>query len=324
MVSIIIPAYNAERYLREALESALAQTYRDIEVIVVDDGSTDSTPEIIRDFAARDHRIKAIRQPNGGLSAARNAALDIASGEWLVFLDSDDLLYPDSVARLLEAAENSGCNLVHGAWTRGLDLNNASTNSGEKLGVEALTWYELVERILYQTSDLIPTAWGKIYRRDVFSNKRFREGITYEDLDIFYWLGNTDGRIAVTSTPVYFYRDNPSSITNTFTPSRLDVLAVTERLEEYIAANHPSLLPAARDRRLSANFNMLCLLAIHDCEGRYADVADRCFALIKSYRRASLFNPRVRLKNKIGILLSYLGRGGLRIVSPLVYGRKAR
>lgn len=324
MVSIILPAYNAELYLREALESALVQTCRDIEVIVVDDGSTDSTPEIIREFVDRDPRVRTIRQANGGLSAARNAALDIASGEWLVFLDSDDLLYPDSVAILLEAAERTGCSIVHGAWTRGLTPDVATINSGEEPLVTTLTWHELVERILYQTSDLIPTAWGKIYRRDVFGDKRFREGITYEDLDIFYRLGTADGRIAVTSAPVYFYRDNPSSITNTFTPSRLDVLAVTARLEEYIAANHPSLLPAARDRRLSANFNMLCLLAIHDRGGEYGDVASRCLGVIKSYRRASLFNPRVRIKNKIGILMSYLGRGCLKSVAPLVYGRKTR
>lgn len=323
MVSIIIPAYNAERYLREALESALAQTYRDIEVIVVDDGSTDSTPEIIREFAVRDRRIKAIRQANGGVSAARNAAIAQSAGEWISFLDSDDCLYLWSIGFMMDVARESGCQLVYGAWTSGATFKSYPTPAGRpKFSIHERE--EVFEKVLYQTADILPVPWGKLYHRSLFDSMKFEEGVIYEDLDLFYKLTPSRNRIAVTSAPVYFYRDNPSSITNTFTPSRLDVLAVTERLEEYIAVNHPSLLPAARDRRLSANFNMLCLLAIHDREGRYADVADRCFALIKSYRRASLFNPRVRLKNKIGILLSYLGRGGLRIVSPLVYGRRAR
>ena len=96
----------------------------------------------------------------------------------------------------------------------------------------------------------------------------FDEGCIYEDLDLFYKVEGRDGKIAVIDAPVYFYRDTPGSLTNRFSPARLDVLKVTSRLEDFMAGNCPGLLPAARDRRLSANFNMYCLLAIHDLEWR--------------------------------------------------------
>ena len=121
MVSIIIPAFNAEKYLRECLDSAVGQTCRDIEIIVVDDGSTDSTGRIIAEYATCDNRVRPLVQPQSEVSAARNAALRIAGGEWVSFLDSDDVLYPDSIKMLLGAAQVSGCDLVYGGWRRGIE-----------------------------------------------------------------------------------------------------------------------------------------------------------------------------------------------------------
>lgn len=315
MVSIIIPAYNAEKYLRECLDSAVGQTHRDVEIIVVDDGSTDSTAEIVGEYVAADSRVKLIRQANAGLSASRNVALDHAQGEWIMFLDSDDVLYPNSVETLCRFNNNR---LIYGGLLSGYQFEE---NNCAESGVEVLDSAELIEKVLYQTYGILPTAWGKLYHRDLFDDIRFDESLIYEDLDIFYKLADKAGRIAVTNTPIYFYRKNPDGLTGAFRPSRLDVLDVTRRIEEYISARYPALLPAARDRRLSANFNMYCLLSLHDRDHRYAAVARDCWHIIRTYRRESLFNPRVRFKNKIGILVSYFGQTALRLLSPLVYGR---
>lgn len=314
MVSIIIPAYNAEKYLRECLDSAVGQTHRDIEIIVVDDGSTDSTAEIVGEYVAVDSRVKLIRQANAGLSASRNVAIDHAQGEWIMFLDSDDVLYPNSVETLCRFNNNR---LIYGGLLSGYQCEE---NNCSESRAEVLDSAELIEKVLYQTSGILPTACGKLYHRDLFDDIRFDESLIYEDLDIFYKLADKAGRIAVTNAPIYFYRKNPDGLTGTFRPSRLDVLDVTRRIEEYISARHPALLPAARDRRLSANFNMYCLLSIHDRNHRYAAVARDCWHIIRTYRRESLFNPRVRFKNKIGILVSYFGQTALRLLSPLVYG----
>lgn len=323
MVSIIIPAYNVEKYLRECLDSALGQTFSDIEVIVVDDGSTDSTPEIIREYASRDPRLKPLTRPNGGLSEARNSGLEVARGERVVFLDGDDLLAPTAVCRLVEAAEQSGAHYVEGRWIQGADSSLISRHSGPS---GALTVYDAgtyIEKVLYQDK-VYPSAWCKMFSHRLFDNLRFRPGILYEDLDFFYRLADEAGRIAVIQDFIYFYRMNPAGLTGSFSPRRFDVLDVTRRIEDYIAIHHPKLLPAARDRRLSAAFNMFGLIAAYDKAGVHAAVAADCWNLIRSYRRESLFNPRVRIKNKAGIMLSFFGNRVLAFVSGIVYGNSFR
>lgn len=317
MVSIIIPAFNAEKYLRECLDSAVGQTCRDVEIIVVDDGSKDLTGRIASEYASRDSRVKLFTKPNGGLSSARNHGVACSRGEWITFLDADDALFPDAVSLMLSVAGKHGMEIVCGGYVEGRAF------SPRERGVMrdyTLCSVEAVEAALYQHS-ITTMAWGKLYSRRIVETERFTEGIWYEDIDFFYRAYDLVARIAFIDAPVYFYRVNEGSFLHTFTPSRCDVLAVTERIERYMERRHPDLLPAARDRRLSANFNMFCLLAVNDRSGRYSRIADGCWALIRRYRRESLTNPRVRLKNKIGILVSYLGAGMLRAVSPLVYGR---
>lgn len=319
MVSIIIPAYNVEKYLRECLDSALGQTFSDIEVIVVDDGSTDSTPEIIRGYAARDSRVKSVTRPNGGPSRARNAGLYASRGEWIVFLDSDDVLAPSAVERLVEAAWQSGAPYVEGQWTAGTDsaaIRHNDPKGGDSAVYDAEAY---IEKILYQDG-VTPSPCCKLFARPLFDELQFRADTIYEDLDICCHIAEKAGKIAVLPDQLYFYRMNPVSLTHTFSPRRFDVLDVTRKIEEYVSDNYPRLLPAARDRRLSAAFNMFGLIAAYDKEGVYSAVADKCWNLICSYRRESLFNPCVRLKNKVGIAVSYMGRGLLSVLSKMVYG----
>lgn len=324
MVSIIIPAYNVEKYIRECLDSVVGQDYSDLEIIIVDDGSTDSTAEIASEYAGRDSRITLIRQSNAGVSAARNAALRVAHGEWLSFVDSDDALSSNCISVLTDVAKRSGCRLIYGGWQRLSDnLANRSVTSVSEIEFSVCDRVDVIENVLYQTADILPTPWGKLYHRSLLSNLKFDESCIYEDLDLFYRLQPSDDKIAITPTPVYFYRSTPGSLTNRFSSSRLNVLQVTARIEDYMAINHQRLLPAARDRRLSANFNMYCLLAIYDKEGLYSDVANECWHIIRTYRRESLLNPRVRLKNKFGIIASYFGSGILKLLSPLVYGKES-
>lgn len=314
MISVVIPAYNAGAFLAECLDSVLSQDYADWEAIVVDDGSTDSTPSIAASYAARDSRIRVVSKPNGGLSDARNCGTALATGEWIVFLDSDDCLYPWSMTSLLAGSE--GADVVIGRHFSGTDyLLPTRREPGPPLrmsGIEALV------RMLYQDT-LDSSAWSKMYRRSAVADVPFRKGIWYEDIDFSYRFYSRIDKVAVISAPVYFYRANPSSFINTFSPGRLDVLKVTQWIEEDAGRSHPELLPAARDRRLSACFNMYALLDIHDREGRYADVKSSCWTRIRERRRASLLDPRVRLKNKLGILLSCLGPRVYAFVARRVY-----
>lgn len=313
MISVIIPAYNAQAYLRECLESVLAQSFSDWEAIIVNDGSTDSTCDIVAGFTARDSRFRLVSTPNGGLSSARNAGIAVARGQWLTYLDSDDTLYPDALAKLMAAASAAeNIDIVVAGLSRSRDI--AAATDGR---VEIMSGLSALEQGLYQRS-VTTSACAKLFRRVVVADIRFPDGLYYEDLLYCVETLRRSARVAVIGDVIYYYRDNPSSFINTFTPRRLDVLHVTARVEELLEGDEV-LRRAARDRRLSACFNIYGLLAVHDRDGRHSDVSCRCWRLIKDYRRDSLFNPQVRLKNKLGILLSYMGRRFFGRVAGMVY-----
>lgn len=311
MISVIIPAYNAQAYLRECLESVLAQSFSDWEAIIVDDGSTDSTREIAAGFTVRDSRVRLVSTPNGGLSSARNAGIAEARGQWLTYLDSDDTLYPDALARLM-AATTENVDIVVAGLSRDRDVAAVTDDS-----VEIMSGLTALERGLYQRG-VTTSACAKLFSRRVADGITFPDGLYYEDLLYCVETLRRSARVAVIGDVVYYYRDNPSSFINTFSPRRLDVLRVTARVEELLEGDE-ELLRAARSRRLSACFNIYGLLAVHDRDGRYSDVSCRCWTLIKDYRRDSLFDPRVRLKNKVGILLSYMGPRVFGCLAGMVY-----
>ena len=227
MISVIIPAYNAQAYLRECLESVLAQSFSDWEAIIVDDGSTDSTREIAAGFTVRDSRFRLVSTPNGGLSSARNAGIAEARGQWLTYLDSDDTLYPDALARLM-AATTENVDIVVAGLSRDRDVAAVTDDS-----VEIMSGLTALERGLYQRG-VTTSACAKLFSRRVADGITFPDGLYYEDLLYCVETLRRSARVAVIGDVVYYYRDNPSSFINTFSPRRLDVLRVTARVEELL------------------------------------------------------------------------------------------
>lgn len=295
-VSIIIPIYNVEAYLKACLDSVLAQSETDWECIMVDDCSTDASAEIARSYLS-DPRFTLLTTPrNSGQSAARNAGMRAARGEYLAFLDSDDSLTSDSLAVLLSGQADA-------------DIIIGSERDGGPDAFIEMSGREACLQSLYQKPSggrrVTCSPWGRLIRRSLMEGERFREGTIYEDLELITPLLLKAEKVAVTGRRVYNYNTRAGSTTNSFSLKRLDVLEVTRRLEERFAAD-PEIAKAARDRRLSANFNMYILLNRNGMGGR--PEADGCMAQIRRLRRESLLNPRVRLKNKLGIIGSYLGR----------------
>ena len=311
MISIVIPIYNVENYLSDCLNSILKQSFFDWEAILVNDGSTDKSGLIANQYARLDSRFKVFHKDNGGLSDARNFGIDKVSGELLTFVDSDDMLLPDSLKSLYIVMKETGADIVQGKAIIG---KNYYYPKVKDLKIKTFTPESAIEDVLYQ-KDLLPSACGKLYKTDLFSTIRFQKGIFYEDLDCFYKIFHATNKIVYLDSPVYFYRIVEGSITNKWSPRRLDVLKVTEDLESFISKYYPALFKAAKDRRLSANFNMLVLCANHGV----SEQAEMCWNLIKKYRTESLFNKKTRLKNKVGILISYLGYSFFYLLSKVVY-----
>ena len=312
LISVIVPVYNVERYLAACLDSILSQSYRNLEVIVINDGSTDFSLQIAETYAEKDDRVKIYSHNNEGLSQARNRGLEVATGEFLTFVDSDEMLLSEALEVMWEAMRNNSADLVEGNIIRG-KIHGEIKN---ELPFKTYTYNpeEAIADVLYQKR-LLPSACGKLFKRNLFEDLKFEPGILYEDLNIFYRILERCHKIVWIEYPVYFYRMTEGSIVNSWKPERLDVLKVTENIETYIAEKYPDLLPSAQDRRLSANFNMFALCSIN---GDF-DKAQQCWNHIRKNRNKSLFDSRVRFKNKAGILLSYFGKHIFNLAARKIY-----
>ena len=306
LISVIVPVYNAEKYLDQCLESIVAQTYCHLEIIVVDDGSTDGSGAKCDSWAERDKRIRVIHQPNGGHSAARNAALDAMTGELVTMVDSDDVLHPEFVETLLGCMGSTDADIVVGDYVAFSGSEPQFHHNHRQWPVKQYDQCEALLTVFYQDGfDHSP--WGRIYRTSLFEDIRFPLGIIYEDLAIIYPLLKKCGRVAEVKRVMYGYRQHADSSMKVFSPRRASVLDVCEQLERDIQENDPQYLKAVRSRTLSAYFNIL-LLSRQDKDNDYSSLQNRCWQGIKRLRTECLLDSRVRLKNKAGILASYLGR----------------
>ncbi|MGM9869694.1 MAG: glycosyltransferase family 2 protein [Sodaliphilus sp.] len=301
LVSVIVPAYNVAPYLEQCLESIAAQTYTHLEVIVVDDGSTDASGAIADEWAARDPRVRVIHQPNAGLSAARNSALNVMQGAYVTFIDSDDFVAPQYVERLMHYASDADAVLC--GWVNFSDDDTipAPSTCGK---VRTYTAFQAVQHILYQRHGLTHSAWGRIYRAHIFKDVRFPKGMLYEDLAVLMPVMQQVSRLIFLPERLYYYRQRPGSILATFNPRRTHVLDILEDMERRAPEQWPEHLPAIRSRLLSAYFNMFRIVT--DPRGAHAPIISRAWAGIRRLRRGCLLNRHVRPRNKAAILLTYI------------------
>ena len=303
LVTIIVPVYNVEKYLPCCFDSILAQTYHNLEIVVVDDGSTDNSGNICDEYASRDCRIRIFHKKNEGQSSARNAGLNVAKGSLISFVDSDDCIAPNYIEEMYFNLMKYNADISTVSFFKTSDFKKHPYQKAS--ATKSYTSTEAIKATLYQKK-LNSSVWCKLFRKEIFDDVRFINGILYEDLEIIPRLYMSAKRIVWSSKKLYYYRLRNDSSIGTFSLHRLDVLDVVDRIENYIKKQYPTLLDAAQDRKLSANFNMLMLLT----KNGYADseYTDRCWHNIKSLRRRSLCDKNVRMKNKIGILASYLGK----------------
>ncbi len=309
MISVIVPIYNGEKWLREALESLRGQSFRDFEVVMVDDGSTDDSEKICKEFAESDQRFKLTSQPNAGVSAARNQGIEMAKGEWIAFMDADDVVPPDALETLHFHAQKSGAGIVAGRYLRKIPKQNPhGTGSSMTVSSDTAILIGLYQKII------LNNPWGMLFHSSIFKGERplrFRK-CRYEDLDLFYQAFERTDKVCIADRVVYYYRDTPGSFINTWSESRYDVLDVTDRIAEHMAKRTPALLKAAKDRRFSAHFNILIEM-LRNCIDNKVQL-ERCLRVIKEQRLNELMDGKVRLKNKLGALISYLGMPAIKLL----------
>ena len=236
-ISIIIPVYNVENYLRSCLDSVLSQTYKDFEVLMVNDGSTDSSGAICQDFVERDSRFHYFEKENGGLSDARNYGLDRAKGHYITFLDSDDFLFEDYLENLYHASRLSDSDITIGGYCRFGDSNfyfyNDRFKSDSLVAFKDFQAIQYLDSMLDVTFITFSTAWGKLFKRELFSELRFPYGKYAEDQFLIWKLYMKADKIYVFNGASYVYRMNPSGLSNIFTLKHLDYIdALEERIKD--------------------------------------------------------------------------------------------
>lgn len=303
-ISIIVPVYKVEQYLRQCIESIINQTYQNIEIILVDDGSPDKCPAICDEFAILDKRIRVVHKINGGLSDARNAGLEIATGDYIGFVDSDDWISPTMYEELISVAIEYGADISCCGYNR-IDNNSVLESKlfGDKRKVSGI---DLLRDIFCRNGDNV-VVWNKIYNVNLFKNLRFPVGEIHEDNFI---LCSTIGRanvVAYTGTIGYYYRFRPDSIMNALTVEG-HIAPISKFLQEtkvFIVKNYPELY---EDYCCYDVINTMYLLQFFDA-GR--EEAPQIYKILKKRLYSNLYsylkNENIVIKNKIEAVLMCIG-----------------
>lgn len=259
IISIIIPVYNVEDYLKDCLDSVLEQTYDNLEIIVVDDGSTDSSGRICDEYAEIHPNIHVFHQDNMGLSGARNTALDKVSGEWIVFVDSDDYIHPDMVSSLYSAAVKEKLPFAKCGYmmTRSSKTDQCweETVPFEKAVSKRISSCEEMKQIILD--NVWSVVWGAIYRKSMLEGMRFLTGSNYEDILFTAQLLAKQPELVRVDNIYCAYRLRGDSITHArISGKKLDFIRMTYRRDELVSTKFPSLNNLATERFWGRTVNL--------------------------------------------------------------------
>ena len=256
-VSVVVPVYNVEVFLSQCVESLLAQTHKNLEIILVDDGSTDSSGSICDDYAREYPQIRVVHKENGGLSSARNAGIDVAQGTYLAFVDSDDFIPEDTVRKLLEATVWGDAQVSAGGMFLTDEAGWVIGRDGQK---SPKVWEaeEAMAQIL-SIGKLDPSFCNKLFHRDLFDGVRFPEGVLYEDMATIFRVLASARQVAHVGEPVYYYRTRGGSICNSrYSHKRVQILENMDANEAFLLKDHPRLKIPCKRYRGYTSCNILC------------------------------------------------------------------
>lgn len=260
LVSVIIPVYNVEKYLKECVNSILKQTYRNIELILIDDGSTDSSPKICDNYRRIDNRVIVIHQNNSGVSSARNKALDIANGEYITFIDADDIVKNTYIEDLLELCEENNCDISICGFA---DKSNKKISENKNQIEKKMSQRETLARMLDE-KNFYATVWGKMFKKEIIKEHRFDVNLNIgEDLAfISSVLLKENLRVYVNTELIdYYYRIREDSITREkYNENWKNEIKVCENIIEETSKIYPQILEYAIKRYVRINYS--CIIKI--------------------------------------------------------------
>ena len=299
LISVIVPIYNVEPYLSKCIDSIRNSTLQDMEIILVDDGSPDRCGQICDEYAAIDSRIRVIHKENGGISSARNVGLDIARGELIGFVDSDDWIEPDMYEfqyknLMKEDADISVCGVYE-------QRGNTESALGDTSLYAVVSGHDAIQ--IYLKDIVLGNAtWNKLYRRKMFSQVRFPVGRIFEDSFIMPGLIDSASRVVYDLTPKYHYLRRAGSLSaQHYRPELRDYVDAFKTIYSYVGQRYPDLTDQAKARYIWAHFYVLDAMILHDGP---VDLEDkkRCIHYLRKNVVGVLRHPVLTKARKISML----------------------
>ena len=305
VVSVIIPVYKVETYIDSCMNGVLNQSYKNLEIILVDDGSPDNCPAICDRYAQNDSRVRVIHKKNGGLSDARNAGLDVATGKYVVFIDSDDAVSCDYVEYLYGMLKEHPEALISACGVMQIQQGQVVSEDTHREYFTFSPEYAF-ENLLY-AKGLDVCSYAKMYDISLFSDIRFPVGKVYEDSATTYLLFEKSPEIIYGNKMCYYYYTRPGSISKAgaFNKNEYDYIEHTKQMLDYLSEHYPSIQGAVDRYYVYSKFRILRMLV-------YSAPRDKAFEKsvmkeIKSKRKGVLFDKNTPKRDKIAIILSASG-----------------
>ncbi len=307
LITVIVPVYNVEKYLSRCVDSIINQTYSNLEIFLVDDGSPDKCGKICDDYAKKDQRIKVIHKQNGGLSDARNVALDVATGSYITFVDSDDYIALDMIENLYNDLKKYDAEIATCSYQ---SFYEKIENKGQVENKKTMVYNneEALEDMLYQKS-CTTSAWGKLYKKELFNKIRYPKGKICEDLDTTYLLFSKANKITISENKKYFYLQRKDSIINSkFNIKRMDALEFAEKETEYIKKYHKKIIKSAENREFMEAIFILDKLPQ---KKEYKKYRSKLKNTIQKLKSVVLLDTKSKRIYRFYALLSYFGTNTL-------------
>ena len=302
LVSIVVPVYNVEQYLEKSINSIINQSYKKIEIIIVNDGSTDGSLEICNSFKKKDNRIEIISKQNGGLSDARNVGIERAKGKYITFIDSDDYIDDNYVEAMISSIKENDSDICI-ASHRVLYPNTIIDKSTKQNYVANSK--EILSKMLYDDG-IDVSAWAKLYKTELLSSIKYPVGRLYEDSATTYKLIDSATKICVNSVPIYNYIVRANSIANVkFNEKKFDLIKSTEEMTDYIKSKYPELEKGCKRRLVYAYLSTLTQLARSNEKDKKAE--KKLIKFIRKNGLSVLFDKKTPKRDKFGIISSFLG-----------------
>ncbi|MFQ9516380.1 MAG: glycosyltransferase family 2 protein [Eubacterium sp.] len=300
LISVIVPIYDVEPWLDECIESIVNQSYTNLEIILIDDGSPDKCPQICDEWAKKDNRISVIHKKNGGLSSARNAGLEVCKGEYISFIDSDDFIHKDMYKIMLHDIKEKNVDVVKCSKSV---YENATFTKFNKL--DAPKYYdreEILDCYFYHKEDFCGGAWDKLYKAELFDDVRFPEGINSEDYYMYAKIYSKINKLYYNDISLYYYRVRENSIcsTNTLNSHSYDKIIICDMVKEFVDNQIPERAADAVAFQILGRYSTYYDLMKKEHE---KSVEKEWKRELRKYRKKAMKHKKLSMSFKIKYLL---------------------